>query len=167
MARIPRRQCPTASPDRVRWWNDEHECPDVRGHLWVDGALHVYCKRCGFIACCEGALPEQPAKPVSKITKASTKADSLALRDGNRCYYCGTGFDHSDPGYTVTGLARTIDHRVPRVAGGTNDPSNLVLACFWCNHVKGDRTVEEFESDPRLHERRICMLRKPLRQLTA
>ncbi len=45
------------------------------------------------------------------------------------CAYCGIylRFCHA-----------TIDHVMPRSAGGSNDPSNLVLACNACNQAKDD-----------------------------
>jgi 5-methylcytosine-specific restriction endonuclease McrA len=38
----------------------------------------------------------------------------------------------------------TIDHIIPRVAGGTNRYANLVTCCFDCNNRKGNREVAEF-----------------------
>ena len=38
----------------------------------------------------------------------------------------------------------TIDHIIPRVAGGTDRYDNLVTCCFDCNNCKGNRTVAEF-----------------------
>jgi 5-methylcytosine-specific restriction endonuclease McrA len=40
--------------------------------------------------------------------------------------------------------AVTIDHRIPKSKGGSNDKSNLVLACYGCNSEKSDGP------DPRL-----------------
>jgi len=37
----------------------------------------------------------------------------------------------------------TVDHVVPWVAGGTNDPENLACACWICNQVKGDLRLEQ------------------------
>lgn len=34
----------------------------------------------------------------------------------------------------------TIDHLIPLSDGGTNDESNLWLACTWCNSHKAART---------------------------
>ena len=35
----------------------------------------------------------------------------------------------------------TIDHIVPSVLGGSDDPDNLCLACWDCNLTKGSRTT--------------------------
>jgi len=45
------------------------------------------------------------------------------------CNYCGTA------------PATTADHRIPRSIGGTNDISNLVPACAWCNGKKGAKPL--------------------------
>jgi hypothetical protein len=51
-------------------------------------------------------------------------------RDGYRCGYCGA------PGNVDAELQ--IDHVVPRAAGGTDKPSNLLTACGPCNQGKAD-----------------------------
>lgn len=40
-----------------------------------------------------------------------------------------------------------LDHVVPLSRGGTNDPSNLVLACPPCNTSKGAKTIQEWRPD--------------------
>lgn len=54
-------------------------------------------------------------------------------RSSGRCTYCGTteGPFHND-------------HLFPVAKGGTNDPSNIVLACAPCNLAKGDKTLKEW-----------------------
>ena len=47
------------------------------------------------------------------------------------CVYCG-------------GPATERDHVVPKRRGGTDDPSNLVLACHACNTSKGLWTPDEW-----------------------
>ena len=42
-------------------------------------------------------------------------------------------------GERCTSRATTVDHVVPVRHGGTNDPSNLLAACSWCNTSKGAR----------------------------
>jgi 5-methylcytosine-specific restriction endonuclease McrA len=66
---------------------------------------------------------------------------------GTHCFYCGVAF-------TGTGkLARTIDHRLPRSAGGSERLANLVFACRGCNQRKADRSEDEFTSSDWLRRR--------------
>lgn len=51
-----------------------------------------------------------------------------------RCWYCQKSIED---GYH-------IDHRIPLSRGGTNDPSNLVLTCPFCNLSKNDRLPHEW-----------------------
>jgi 5-methylcytosine-specific restriction endonuclease McrA len=53
-----------------------------------------------------------------------TTSQRVLERDGYRCAYCH-------------GYADTVDHIVPRAAGGTDDERNLVAACRKCNSRKG------------------------------
>jgi 5-methylcytosine-specific restriction endonuclease McrA len=59
---------------------------------------------------------------------------AIMERDGSGCAYCG----RADP--------VTLDHVVPRSQGGSNDVSNLVLACAPCNSAKGQRTPEQWSA---------------------
>lgn len=52
-------------------------------------------------------------------------------RDGGACYYCG---DHGD----------TLDHLIPRKAGGLNTVINLVCCCTVCNSFKADFSLNQF-----------------------
>ena len=53
-----------------------------------------------------------------------------------KCVYCGC----TNP------LFLTIDHKLPLIRGGTDEDSNLVIACFPCNSLKGALTSEEFDA---------------------
>lgn len=68
------------------------------------------------------------------------KMTKVCERDGWRCQLCfcrliktwkvsGDGVPHM--------RCRTLDHIVPRVAGGTDDEWNLQACCFKCNYEKG------------------------------
>ena len=56
---------------------------------------------------------------------------NLFKRDKYTCQYCGT-----QPGPEEL----TVDHVVPRSAGGVSSWENCVLACVDCNRRKADRT---------------------------
>lgn len=109
----------------------------------------------------------QGREPVTQSTKRRPKGyrgksggprlrAELRERDGDWCYHCG---------HRLAVGQETIDHLLARLYGGGNDRKNLVLACFWCNHLKGDQPVDVFQADPRLHERRKNAIRCRLREL--
>jgi hypothetical protein len=52
--------------------------------------------------------------------------DQLVARDGGACVWCGCSLD-------ADSQAATIDHVIPRSAGGVNHLDNYVLACGPCN----------------------------------
>ena len=57
---------------------------------------------------------------------------SVLARDGYACQYCG-----------LHGRELTIDHVVPRWAGGPNSWDNMVACCRRCNLKKGDKTPQQ------------------------
>lgn len=58
----------------------------------------------------------------------------ILTRDNYTCVYCGRGsFD----------VELEVDHVVPKSKGGSNDPVNLVTACFDCNRSKSNRLISE------------------------
>lgn len=58
-------------------------------------------------------------------------------RDNWSCSYCGVALIESK----VANNAATVDHLVPRSAGGTDDVYNLVACCRVCNAKKGVKQV--------------------------
>lgn len=69
--------------------------------------------------------------------KAERRRD-IRLRLFNRdprCNYCRS---------TISRFGKsTLDHVVPKSAGGTDAPANLVLCCRLCNSFKGARRIPE------------------------
>ena len=64
------------------------------------------------------------------MTISQSVRDSVAARASNRCEYCRLHrLDDVSPQH--------IEHIRPRKHGGSDDPSNLALACFHCNRHKG------------------------------
>lgn len=59
---------------------------------------------------------------------------NVFVRDQGRCQYCRKQVPRHEA---------TFDHVVPRVQGGPTNWTNIVLACFRCNHRKGGRTPEQ------------------------
>lgn len=60
-------------------------------------------------------------------------AREVVQREGKRCSYCGCTEGPFD-----------LDHIFPVSKGGSNDPSNLTLACQSCNRSKGGKTLLEW-----------------------
>jgi 5-methylcytosine-specific restriction endonuclease McrA len=44
-----------------------------------------------------------------------------------------------------SGARLQLDHLVPRACGGTDEPSNLVVACARCNRAKSAMTLAEWQ----------------------
>lgn len=61
------------------------------------------------------------------------------LREGKwTCRYCGF-IARERANEMVRGLGLKIDHYIPVCRGGTDDPSNLVVACNSCNSEKAGK----------------------------
>ena len=60
----------------------------------------------------------------------------LVLMSDNICSYCNK---------QISPLDFSIDHKLPKNRGGSNELINLHLVCIKCNKVKGDLTDEEFK----------------------
>ena len=61
-------------------------------------------------------------------------------RDGFKCWYC-----------KAADVELTVDHVVPQILGGTDDPSNLVTACGPCNSGKTS-SMPDAAFVPAVHE---------------
>ena len=59
----------------------------------------------------------------------------LIERDGITCYLCGK---------KTTTSNRQVEHVVPHAKGGTDDISNLKIACKVCNRKKGKTNLDDF-----------------------
>lgn len=55
---------------------------------------------------------------------------AIYLRDDFKCVYCARSLTRTSP------FDITLDHIVPRNAGGTHDVKNLITACRSCNSSK-------------------------------
>ena len=68
-------------------------------------------------------------KPFQKV---SMNRRNIIKRDKNICQYCAKNHQ-----------PMTIDHIIPKSAGGLDTWENLVCACMRCNNIKGDRTPDK------------------------
>jgi hypothetical protein len=64
----------------------------------------------------------------------------IKARDGHKCVYCGKPEVNIPPAHPVD--KHQLDHLLPRVQGGKDEPQNLVTACKSCNAARHDMTVE-------------------------
>jgi 5-methylcytosine-specific restriction endonuclease McrA len=70
-------------------------------------------------------------KVLGKTTDYLKHKQEVCNRYGNKCVYCG-----SDKNIC-------IDHVIPLIRGGDNEPDNLVTACKQCNSGKSGKLLEE------------------------
>jgi hypothetical protein len=78
---------------------------------------------------CQAAKDRAQHGPVRYVPEAMRQ--KVWNKSGGRCWYCGLVM-------AIYGLEATMDHVVPRAAGGTSDVANLVPCCRICNRLKQD-----------------------------
>jgi hypothetical protein len=73
-------------------------------------------------------------KALSKRTRTLPPSLRFEIfrRDSFTCVYCGS---------SGLGVKLTVDHKVPFSKGGSNEPGNLVTACWQCNIGKGAKSL--------------------------
>ena len=69
--------------------------------------------------------------PVSRIVSHKPSKAMVYKRDENKCQYCGST------------RHLTIDHVIPKSKGGSEEWTNLVVACSSCNTKKGDKLLSQ------------------------
>jgi hypothetical protein len=74
-------------------------------------------------------------------------------RDQFTCRYCG----NKSPKAILE-----IDHLHPLSAGGTDDPENLITACYECNRGKGARLLSDVPPEENLHEKAVLIAEQEL-----
>jgi len=72
-------------------------------------------------------------KPLSKRVRFE-----VFKRDGFKCRYCGK---------TSESVMLEVDHVFPVSKGGTDEPGNLVTACFDCNRGKANKPLSQIVQD--------------------
>lgn len=89
----------------------------------------------------KGRYDQLQAKGAVKAAKGSAPHPAVVghrarifAREQGCCAYCRDLLDETEA---------TLDHVLPKSRGGGGGVSNLVLSCFDCNNLKGDRTPDE------------------------
>lgn len=80
-------------------------------------------------------LPEGPVSLWRGRGLPKVVREAVLARDGKKCAYCKT----------VSGKFH-IDHIVPVAKGGSDDLTNLTVACAGCNLSKSDLALEEWKA---------------------
>lgn len=78
-----------------------------------------------------------------------------------KCIHCNAHLYVAADGAPIS--RATVEHILPKTAGGTDEPSNLALACARCNHEKGvrhDRRTRTHEHSATLVEKLLEKRRK-------
>lgn len=84
---------------------------------------------------------------------------ALYIRDGFTCQYCGRDLREAEPRDV------TLDHLLPRVAGGTHEDRNLVTACGKCNYGRKDTPWTRYAPEGAKERIRRTVRRLPNRAL--
>lgn len=91
-------------------------------------------------------------------SKPSKQVRYVALLDeqGPLCIYCKERLLPrvivKNRPWTPPSRFPTIEHVIPLFYGGTWDLTNLVLACYECNHIKGNASIRGEVIGPELHD---------------
>lgn len=92
-----------------------------------------------------GAAPVPGTPGGARLVAYRPVDPALIARAGGRCAYCrkaGIPARGDQPGRGPDGGYWTVDHVVPRAAGGDDSDGNRVLACGTCNRRKGARHLK-------------------------
>jgi hypothetical protein len=97
------------------------------------------CKGLQRSVACGKAFGEEDVMAISQRKKRR-----IIKRDGLCCRYCGIATVRARYKHDRQPLVTTFDHFVPKALGGTDDDSNIVVACLSCNQEKGHQHPEVF-----------------------
>lgn len=74
------------------------------------------------------------SEPMKRRSLSKKVRFAVFARDGFACRYCGAQSDK---------VQLVVDHVVPVCQGGSDEPENLITACFPCNAGKGGQTIQQ------------------------
>lgn len=126
-----RRETPIYDSPRRRWLRAD-AIPEIAPHFRRPTAAPG-----AVLAAAIGVMFVARAVELYRLRQLSWEdlRDAVFRRDAFTCNYCG---------YHGTTRTLEVDHRIPVSRGGTDDPTNLVTACWSCNREKGTMTDYEY-----------------------
>lgn len=95
---------------------------------------------------------------------------AIVRRDGPNCFWCDCR-TNLDGAYTWEGTPlkkgrnlrrRTLDHLIPQASGGRDHLPNLVIACYSCNHDRGNMPAVEWATKMGKLDKLIDLLERVL-----
>lgn len=95
-------------------------------------------------------MADHDSTPPRKALSVRTRFE-IFKRDNFTCRYCSR---------TTPDVVLEIDHVVPVAEGGSDDPMNLVTACWQCNSGKSDVPLSQAITGEDPHDRAILLLEK-------
>lgn len=122
----------------VRWWRKTSDMVDVLTHKGREQDIRAYLDLWADLEKVLEIPKTWPRDPIPRKTR-----QIIIERCEHTCQYCG---DHGNATHGLDGKPWHIDHIEPWSLGGSNDESNLTLACATCNVKKRTRPAEQFAS---------------------
>lgn len=97
------------------------------------------------------SLPYNPKRRFKAHQRRKFIMGRFAQNDN--CHYCGIKMVINDPAQHAHNEV-TLEHKTPIVKGADGrDKKNIVLACFTCNKLKGEKTEEEYLGSKKFRSR--------------
>jgi 5-methylcytosine-specific restriction endonuclease McrA len=110
-----------------------------------DGLYTTRCKECKYKTQDKAVrafqhLQEKATKNGNEVEVTLNEIKALFMAFDGTCIYCGAQEQ-------VDGPVFHLEHVVPRIQGGRDHISNLVISCPTCNYKKGSKPVVGFYFD--------------------
>lgn len=116
-------------------WRRAHDYPQLRPYFPVQPVNWWAAPGLGALAFLAVAASQALANDQLRGLRWEELKRGIFRQDNYTCQYCG---------HRGNVLTLHVDHVLPTSRGGTDDPSNLVTACWSCNLKKGTRTGWEY-----------------------
>ena len=105
----------------------------------------------------KAAMADACTTTVSRLPCTLPRREIVFALDGFRCVWCGRPVWRGFPGIRrQRSYQATEDHLIPKARGGGSGLSNIVTACFRCNHLRTNKPMLPTMPEARL--RRALLL---------